>query len=248
MITNSHQTIPTSSPRIHNPARWVVLLFACLCPCETGFADSGVNARQIFDGKTLDGWEGDPKHWRVEQGTIVGEIPAGQTLRRNTWLVWRDGELADFDLRLQVKLTGAPAANSGIQFRCQVQDVDHVSGYQADLDQGATWLGRIYDEHGRALPYLAGDVAVIERKPPHSVDSRPYGNAVFISGSVGVERAAIHDHFSVLKIGLPPHIFPPPVLILGGHHYAELPVRAGGFPVYVKVNQGGTGDIRQRRR
>ena len=36
-------------------------------------------------------------------------------------------------------------------FRCQVKNVDHVSGYQADLDMGATWLGRIYDEDGRAL-------------------------------------------------------------------------------------------------
>ena len=26
-----------------------------------------------------------------------------------------------------------------------------AAGYQADLDDGATWLGRIYDEHGREL-------------------------------------------------------------------------------------------------
>ncbi|MEY3458890.1 MAG: hypothetical protein RL215_2047, partial [Planctomycetota bacterium] len=56
-----------------------------------------------------------------------------------------------FDLRLEVRLTGLPAANSGIQFRCQAESVEHVSGYQADLDMGAVWLGRLYDEHGRAL-------------------------------------------------------------------------------------------------
>ncbi|HET6424678.1 MAG TPA: PVC-type heme-binding CxxCH protein, partial [Planctomycetaceae bacterium] len=111
-------------------------------------ADRGI---PLFDGATLAGWEGDPKFWRVEDGAIIGEIPKGQTLGKNTWLVWRNGELADFDLQLQFKLTGLPAANSGIQFRCQVDNVDHVSGYQADLDMGATWLGRIYDEHGRAL-------------------------------------------------------------------------------------------------
>ena len=27
----------------------------------------------IFDGKTLDGWDGNPKFWRVEDGAIVGE-------------------------------------------------------------------------------------------------------------------------------------------------------------------------------
>ena len=106
---------------------------------------------QLFDGATLKGWEGDEKYWRVDAGTIVGEIPKGQSLNKNTWLVWRGGELADFELTVEFKLSGLPAANSGIQFRCQVENVDHVSGYQADLDMGATWLGRIYDEHGRAL-------------------------------------------------------------------------------------------------
>lgn len=106
---------------------------------------------RLFDGSTLKGWEGDTKYWRVDSGAIVGEIPKEQSLNKNTWLVWRGGELADFDLTVKFKLTGLPAANSGIQFRCQVENVDHVSGYQADLDMGATWLGRIYDEHGRAL-------------------------------------------------------------------------------------------------
>jgi len=107
--------------------------------------------KSLFDGKTLQGWQGDSNYWRVDQGAIVGEIPPGQTLAKNTWLVWQNGELADFDLRLKFRITGTAAANSGIQFRCQVRDVDHVAGYQADLDLGQTWLGRIYDEHGRAL-------------------------------------------------------------------------------------------------
>lgn len=106
---------------------------------------------KLFDGATLASWDCDPQYWRVEGGAIIGEIPKGQSLKKNTWLVWRGGELTDFDLQLQFKLSGLPAANSGIQFRCQVDSVDHVSGYQADLDMGATWLGRIYDEHGRAL-------------------------------------------------------------------------------------------------
>jgi putative membrane-bound dehydrogenase-like protein len=113
--------------------------------------DSKPAANSLFDGTTLKGWEGDLNYWRIENGAIVGEIPKGQTLRKNTWLVWRGGELSDFELILQCRLTGLPAANSGIQFRCQVENVDHVSGYQADFDMGATWLGRIYDEHGRAL-------------------------------------------------------------------------------------------------
>lgn len=117
----------------------------CVC------AEEAERGRTIFDGVSLDGWEGDPTHWRVESGAIVGSIDPGKTLNKNTWLVYRGGELKDFELNLKFRLTGLPAANSGIQIRCQVENVDHVSGYQADLDMGSTWLGRIYDEHGRAL-------------------------------------------------------------------------------------------------
>ena len=127
-------------------SRGPAVLLVVLC-CSSAIAQTS----SLFDGQSLDDWEFDSDYWRAENGAIVGEIPTGQTLNKNTWMVWRGGEIRDFDLRLQVKLTGAAAANSGIQFRCQVDGVDHVSGYQADLDQGQTWLGRVYDEHGRAL-------------------------------------------------------------------------------------------------
>lgn len=146
------------------------LLFAALTllggTCSLVAQDATVSqdraASSLFDGHSLDGWEYDAKYWRVENQAIVGEIPKGTTLNKNTWIVWKDGELRDFDLRLQVKLTGLPAANSGIQIRCQVDNVDHVSGYQADLDMGATWLGRIYDEHGRALIVERGQRVLIQ--------------------------------------------------------------------------------------
>jgi hypothetical protein len=131
----------------------VLSCFTFVCLSFLGMANSvrSQDAKQIFDGKSFDGWEGDWNHWRLQDGCIVGEIPKGKTLSKNTWLVWRDGRLKDFELNLQFRISGLPDANSGIQIRCQVDSVDHVSGYQADLDMGATWLGRIYDEHGRAL-------------------------------------------------------------------------------------------------
>ena len=104
----------------------------------------------LFDGTTLAHWSGKAEHWRVEDGAITGEIPAGQALKGNEWIFW-DGEVNDFDLTVEYRITGGPSANSGIQYRCQQSPQGHASGYQADLDQGAVWLGRIYDEHGRAL-------------------------------------------------------------------------------------------------
>jgi len=47
---------------------------------------------QIFDGKTLANWDGDPSVWHVEDGAIVGvsspEHPSGTTN-----IIWRAGEL-----------------------------------------------------------------------------------------------------------------------------------------------------------
>lgn len=121
------------------------LLFVfILCAAPALAADT------IFDGKTLNHWSGSPERWRVEDGAITGEIGPGQTLKNNEWIFW-DGEVHDFDLSTEFRIIGGPSANSGIQFRCQQDTNSRASGYQADLDQGAVWLGRIYDEHGRAL-------------------------------------------------------------------------------------------------
>ncbi len=107
-------------------------------------------SQSIFDGRSLAGWEGNLQHWRVEDGAITGTIADGQRLAKNEFLYWR-GEVADFELTAEFRISGAPSANSGIMFRAQKGADGHAAGYQADMDQGAVWLGRIYDEHGRAL-------------------------------------------------------------------------------------------------
>ncbi len=107
-------------------------------------------AQRLFDGSTLGGWQGNGALWRVEDGAITGEIATGTALDHNEWLFW-DGEVADFELTLEWRISGGPSANSGIQIRCQRRPDGTADGLQADLDDGTTWLGRLYDEHGRAL-------------------------------------------------------------------------------------------------
>jgi putative membrane-bound dehydrogenase-like protein len=133
--------------------------FLSFVPASVGFAVlasvvtasvAAPAAQSILDGRTLSGWEGNPKYWRIEDGAITGEIPAGQRLEKNEFLYWK-GEVADFELSVEFRISGSPSANSGIQFRAQRLPDGHAAGYQADMDQGTTWLGRIYDEHGRAL-------------------------------------------------------------------------------------------------
>jgi hypothetical protein len=69
---------------------------------------------QIFDGATLNGWDGDPTIWRVEDGAIVGEHPKDKPLG-NTYIAYRGFEAKDFDLKLEIKVEYG--GGSGIQYR-----------------------------------------------------------------------------------------------------------------------------------
>ena len=73
-------------------------------------------AESLFDGKTLSHWSGKAEHWRVEDGAITGEIPADQPLKGNEWIFW-DGEVHDFDLTVEFRITGGPSANSATATR-----------------------------------------------------------------------------------------------------------------------------------
>src|SRR5260370_6923170 len=42
----------------------------------------------IFDGKTLNGWERDPKYWPVEEGVMAGEITPETPIKSNTFITW----------------------------------------------------------------------------------------------------------------------------------------------------------------
>ena len=72
---------------------------------ETGFL-------AIFDGKTLDGWEYDPVYWRVEGDRMVGEVTPETLLERNSFIVWKGGTPADFELKMEYRVS--PEGNSGI--------------------------------------------------------------------------------------------------------------------------------------
>lgn len=78
--------------------------------------DDHTGFTQIFDGKSLDGWDGDPTIWRVENGAIVGESNKDNFVA-NTYISRHDLEAKDFDLKLEIKCE--IAGGSGIQYRSQ---------------------------------------------------------------------------------------------------------------------------------
>ena len=102
--------------------------------------------RALFDGKTLAGWEGDPKVWRVEDGAIAGgSLDRNQP--RNDFLVTTES-FGDFELTFEVRLRGTGFVNSGLQFRSERIPKNHeMRGYQADIGPG--WWGKLYDESRR---------------------------------------------------------------------------------------------------
>ena len=118
-------------------------------------AEDEAGFHSLFNGTSFEGWKpwaGDESFWRIEDGAITGESTAEKPLGHNTFLVWDNAEVDDFELRLQFKLTGDMArANSGIQFRGQQNPDGHVVGYQADIDLAGNWAGALYDEAGRGL-------------------------------------------------------------------------------------------------
>lgn len=128
--------------------------------------------RSIFDGETLDGWEGDGDYWRVENGAIVGQTTAEKPLARNIFLRWTEGELDDFELKLEFRISGTNRANSGIQVRSQLLDDGAVAGYQADIDRSGQFLGIWYDEKtGRGILAQRGQRTTIDEDGQRTVES-----------------------------------------------------------------------------
>jgi hypothetical protein len=121
---------------------------------ETGF-------QPIFNGKNLDGWEGDPVYWRVEEGAIVGEIKPETRVKSNTFLIWKGGEPGDFDLKLEYRIT--TGGNSGINYRSTVipdpitpSNRFAMRGYQCDIDSENRYTGQNYEEKGRLFLAVRG--------------------------------------------------------------------------------------------
>jgi len=126
--------------------------------------DDHAGFQSIFDGSTLKGWDGDPSFWRAENGEIVGQSTEQNPLKQNTFLIWRGGEPADFELKVEFRMD---STNSGIQIR-SVQlppgpDVGKwvMKGYQADIDFANQFTGQIYEERGRGFLAMRGQAVYV---------------------------------------------------------------------------------------
>ena len=143
----------------------LLLSFGFCAGALTSHADEVV--KSLFNGKNLDGWEGNPELWRVEDGVIVGETNDGdKKVKHNTFLIWQGGEVGDFDLRFKARAEGN---NSGVQYRSEVLNGDgwRMKGYQFDLHPNQPYLGMLYEEGGRGIVCKRGEQVELEtgKKP-----------------------------------------------------------------------------------
>jgi hypothetical protein len=140
---------------------WLATATVCLvslpivaAPAAEAAPASALKFVPIFNGKNLDGWEGDTDLWHVEGGEIVGSTE-NKKIATNSFLATRK-HYKNFVLKVKFKLTNH---NSGVQFRSQLQKDYVVVGYQADIaDTGIT--GMLWDEEGRG---------VLERMAPEKI-------------------------------------------------------------------------------
>ncbi|MDB4439964.1 DUF1080 domain-containing protein [Planctomicrobium sp.] len=161
-----------------------------------GFTED-TKAVSLFDGKTLEGWDGNPEFWSVEDGTITGRTTAENPTKGNTFIIWRGGELADFELELDYKII---AGNSGIQYRSFEATPKKtpwvVGGYQGDFEAGKTYSGILYGERFRGILANRGQKTELVREEGKF--------KVNVVGSVGesdeIQKKIKHEDWNHYKI------------------------------------------------
>jgi hypothetical protein len=118
--------------------------------------------RQLFNGKDLTGWEGNPKSWSVQDGAIVGVTTNEEPLPYNQFLIWRGGKVKNFELTAKIRQSGN---NSGIQYRSkELSDPWSIGGYQCDVHPEVRNNAMLYDERGRGIVCLNGQTVIIDKE------------------------------------------------------------------------------------
>lgn len=167
----------------------VAMISTSQISCIAQKTEKGFNS--IFDGKSLKGWDGDTKYWRVENGNLVGEITPETLLKTNSFVVWQGGEPGDFELKGSFKIT--EKGNSGINYRSdKVADVPNaLRGYQADIDGAIRYTGQNYEERKRTTLGYRGEVVTVNNptdKSPEAFKANLKNNAWLgrtVTGSLG---------------------------------------------------------------
>jgi len=143
-----------------------IVLFLASSPIASGAEPSAVpeGFKSIFNGTDLSNWDGNPRYWSVKEGCMTGVTDG--SLKHNRFIVWKGGELRNFELRVKVKVT--KGGNSGLNYRSKARpDLgdEVVTGYQCDVvPDRADYDGMLYEERGRRILAHTGEKVIIDEQ------------------------------------------------------------------------------------
>jgi len=197
------------------------VLAVALCNLMMIMAPIGAQAggegqfKSIFNGKDLTGWEGDPELWSVVDSAITGITTEESPLPYNKFLIWTDGTLRNFELRLKLRLFGN--SNSGIQYRShRLPEAGEyvVGGYQTDIHPRADYNGMLYEEKGRGIVAQHGQKVIIdakgdkwqvgESKPPVEVELAEWNEySILAEGNRLIHRINGHTAVEIIDHQIP---------------------------------------------
>ena len=168
----------------------ILIALAIAALLTTSYAvDDGF--KPLFNGKDLTGWDGNPELWSVEDGVITGKTTGPEQLKYNQFLIWRGGEVKNFELSAKVKVTGN---NSGIQYRSEELPKNgkwSVGGYQCDIHPNAPYNAMIYEERGRGITVLNGQGVVADPESKRWLTD--------VRDTVKVDPAEWHEYSIIAK-------------------------------------------------
>ena len=125
-----------------------VLAAACL---PVAAEPSGIPTEgfvELFNGTDLTGWDGNPELWSVEDGCITGKTNGPDHLAYNQYLIWKGGEVKNFELHAKIKVTGN---NTGIWYDSSENifknKVGDLANYTFNFNNGTVQKGSEFVGH-----------------------------------------------------------------------------------------------------
>jgi hypothetical protein len=151
----------------------------------------------LFDGHTLNGWDGDRAIWSVRDGAITGQTTAETGLKENDFLIWKD-QVENFELRLKFRIDGG---NSGVYYRANRRRAgktggDPLVGTQADFDSTGRWTGVVMEYLLRGVLAERGQKVVIDEQGQKEIT--PLGDPAQLLATV---KAKDWNDYTVLARG-----------------------------------------------
>ncbi|CAN5166270.1 hypothetical protein BH23VER1_BH23VER1_23970 [soil metagenome] len=162
--------------------------------------------RTIFNGRDLEGWDGDSRIWSVRDGVLTGQTTEDVRVSENTFLIWEGGRPRDFELRLQYRLTGG---NSGIYFHATKrpegsEQKEALVGPQADFSADHEWTGVLMEYTLRDRLAERGQKVVIHKDGRREVVGTLGDPATLLEavrdGDWNEYRVVVQDNTTILEI------------------------------------------------